>query len=132
MLHPEVPAGLQDVQESHQVALQVRIRVRDAIPDTGLRGEVHDLVELLLRKKSVDGVLVGQVHLPDLQAEGLAPAFLQADVVIVIVIVDSHDHVPPLLEGVHEFGTDEAGRAGDEYFHNPKFITIRCKRGGSG
>ena len=118
MLHPEVPAGLEDVQEPDQVALQVRIRIGDAVADAGLGGQVHDLVELLLRKEPVDGLLVGQVHLPDLEPEGLAPAFLQADVVIIVEIVDSDHLIPALLEREHQLGTDKPGRPGHEYFHS--------------
>ena len=127
MLQPEVPAGLEDVQEPDQVALQIRIRVRDAVPHSRLRGKVYDLVELLRREQPVDRLLVGQVHLPDLQPEGLAPAFLQTDVVIIVVIVDSDHLIPPLLERVHELGTDKTGRAGHEYFHRQQLITTLHK-----
>ena len=116
-----VPTRLQDVQEPHEIALQIRIRVRDAIPHPRLRGEIHDLVELLRREEFIDGLLVGQVHLPDLQPERLAPALLQPDIVIIVIVVDSHDLIPPLLERVHELGTDKTGRAGHKYFHGNQY-----------
>ena len=121
MLDPEVPARLEDVQKAHEIALQVRIRIRDAVPHPRLRGEIHDLVELLLREKLVDGLLVGQVHLPDLQPKGLAAALFEPDIVIIVIVVDSHDLIPPLLERVHELGTDKTGRAGHKYFHGNQY-----------
>ena len=124
MLNPEIAAGLQDVQEAHEVALQVCIRIRDAVADTRLRGEVHDLVELLLFEERVDGGLVGDVQVQHLQPEGLAASFLEADVVIVIVVVHTDNLISPLPEGVHKLGADESGRAGHEYLHS---LSVHCQ-----
>ena len=118
MLHPEVPASFEDVQEAHEVALKVRIRVRDAVADPRLRGEVHDLVEPFLLEERIDGGLVGDVQVQHLQPERLAASFLEADVVIVIVVVHADNLVSPLPEGVHQLGADESGRAGHEYLHS--------------
>ena len=61
-----VPAGLQDVVEAYHVALDIGIRVLDAVPDPRLSREVHDDIELVLRKESVDERLVGKVALDEL------------------------------------------------------------------
>ena len=61
-----MPASLQDVVEPDHVALDVRIRVLDAIADTRLSGEVHYDVEMLFLKETVDEGLVGEVALDEL------------------------------------------------------------------
>ena len=61
-----MPASLQDVVEPDHVALDVRIRVLDAITDTGLRGEVHDDIKVVFLEELVDEGLVGEVALDEL------------------------------------------------------------------
>ena len=129
MLHAEVPAGLEDVQEADEVALQIGIRVRDAIADARLGGEVHDLIELFLGEERIDGSLVGDVQAAHIQSERLAAPFLQTDVIVVVEVVDADHFVSPLPESVHELGADESGRAGHKYLHKCQFITSPRKRG---
>ena len=61
-----VPASLQDVVEPDHVALDVRIRVLDAIADTRLSGQVHDDIEVVFLEEAVDEGLVGEVALDEL------------------------------------------------------------------
>ncbi len=57
-----VAACFQDVVESDEVALDVGIRVRDGIADSGLGGEVYDDGKVVLLEQAVDGGLVGEVR----------------------------------------------------------------------
>ena len=66
MLHRMMPAGLQDVVEPDHIALDVGIRVLNAIADTRLSGEVHDDVEVVFLEELVDEGLVGEVALDEL------------------------------------------------------------------
>ena len=59
MLHRMVPAGLQNVVEPDHVALDVSIRVLDAITDTGLSGKVHNDIEVVFLEEAVDEGPVG-------------------------------------------------------------------------
>ena len=61
-----VPAGLQDVVEPDHVALDVGIRVLDAIPDTRLSSKVHDDVKVVFLEEAVNEGLVGEVALDEL------------------------------------------------------------------
>lgn len=61
-----MPARLQDVVEPNHIALDVRIRVLDAIADTGLSGQVHDDIEMVFLEEAVDESLVGEVALDEL------------------------------------------------------------------
>ena len=121
-----VPARLQDVVEPDHIALDVRIRVLDAVPDPRLRREVHDDIELVLRKESVDERLVGKVAFDELVGVprgrgGLFLDFAQAVLlerrIVVVVQVVKADDIQRLLaiqEPQHEIRADEAGGAGDE------------------
>jgi len=121
-----VPARLQDVVEPDQIALDVRIRVLDAVPDPRLRREVYDDIELVLREESVDEGLVGKVALDELVGVprgfcGLFLDFAQAVllerrivVVVQVVKADDAERLLGIQEPQHEVGAYEAGGAGDE------------------
>ena len=66
VLHRMMPACLQDVVEPDHVALDVRIRVLDAVADTRLSGQVHDDVKVVFLEETVDEGLVGKVALNEL------------------------------------------------------------------
>ena len=66
MLHWMMPASLQDVVEPDHVALNISVRILDAIADTRLSSQVHDDVEVVLIEKFVDEGLVGEVALDEL------------------------------------------------------------------
>lgn len=57
-----VATCFQDVVETDEVALDVGIRVRDGIADTGLGGEVHDDGKVVFLEQAVDCSLVGEVR----------------------------------------------------------------------
>ena len=61
-----VPARLQDVVEPDHVALDVRIRVLDAVADTRLGCQVHDDIEVVFLEEAADEGLVGEVALDEL------------------------------------------------------------------
>lgn len=121
-----MPAGLQDVVEPDHVALDVSIRVLDAIADTGLSGKVYNDIEVVFLEEVIDEGLVGEVALDELVGMpfscvglllDLAQAvLLERRIIVVVQVVKPHD-VERLLafkEPQHEVGAYEAGRAGDE------------------
>ena len=121
-----VPARLQDVVEPDHIALDVRIRVLDAVPDPRLRREVHDDIEPVLRKESVDERLVGKVAFDEVvgvpfRGLGLLPDLAQAvllerRIIVVVQVVEADDIKGffALQEAQDKVGTYEAGGAGDE------------------
>jgi len=121
-----VPARLQDVVEPNHVALDIRIRVLDAIADTRLSGKVHDDIEVVSLEEAVDESLVGEVALDELVGVlrggrglllDLAQAVLLERRIVVIIEVVEPDDAERLLgiqEPQHEVGAYEAGGAGDE------------------
>ena len=121
-----VPASLQDVVEPDHVALDVRIRVLDAITDTGLRRQVHDDIEVVFLEEAVDEGLVGEIALDELVGMlrgarrlllDLAQTVLLERRIVVVVQVVKPDDAEGLLgiqEPQHEVGAYETGGAGDE------------------
>ena len=119
-------AGLQDVVEPDHVALDVCIRVLDAVPDPRLRRKVHDDVEMVFLEEAVDEGLVGEIALDELVGVpfrfcGLFLDFAQAvllerRVIVVVQIVEPDDaeRLLAIQEPQHKVGAYEAGRAGDE------------------
>ena len=59
VLYRMVPARLEDIVESDNIALDVGVRVLDAVAYTGLSREVHHDVELLFGEEGVHEGLVG-------------------------------------------------------------------------
>lgn len=119
-----VAAGLKDVEEADEVALEVGARVLDGVADTGLGREVHHDVETVLREQALDKGGVAEVAANEGETAvgvGLGQhaqaRVLDAGVVIAVEVVEADDCVIGLLEQLlDEEGTDEAGRSGDESF----------------
>ena len=134
-------AGFQNVQEADQVALQVGIRVRDGVAHAGLGGEVHDLVELFFGKELVQGFLVVDAHLYEsavlvlgtlnhgavgevvaglLDAAFAESTVFEADIVIVVNIVEAHDFIAAFREHEHELGANKTCCTCNQNFHAVK------------
>lgn len=119
-----VAAGLEDVEEADEVALEVCAGILDGVADTGLGGEVYHNVEAILREQALDEGGIAQVATHEGEAAvgvGLGQhaqaRVLDAGVVIAVKVVEAEDCVIGLLEQLlDEEGTDEAGRSGDENF----------------
>ena len=121
MLYGVESAGLEDIEESHEIALEICVRVGDGIPDARLGGKVDDRVESLGVKQRIKLLFVGDVHLYEAlalpRAELLYAALLEPDVIVVVEIVDAYGLVSPGREDVHQFRAYEAGGSSHKYLH---------------
>ena len=129
MLDRIVPAGLQDVQEAYEIALEVGVRVGDGVADACLRREVDDCVETLRGEERVQRLLVRDVHLDEALALpgaelGDAPV-LEPDIIVVVEVVDADHLVPAFREHIHQFRADESCGSRDQYFHFENSL-MRC------
>ena len=126
MLHRMMPAGLQDVVEPDHVALDISIRILDAIADTGLSGQVNDDVEVVFLEEAVDEGLVGEVALDEfvgvtfglrgLLLDHAQAILLERRIVVVVQVVETNDAQRLLAfeESQDQVRADEAGGAGYE------------------
>lgn len=122
MLDRVVTAGLKDVEEADEVALEVGARVIDGVADARLSGKVHNDVEAVLSEQALDEGGVAQVAAHEGEAAvcvGLSQhaeaRLLDAGVVVAVEVVEADDGVVGGLQKLlYQESADEAGRAGDE------------------
>ena len=117
---------LKDVIEPDHVALDIRIRILDAIAYTRLSGQVHNNIEVIVFEETVDEGLVSEIALDELVGMlrgfiglllDLAQAvLLERRIIVVIQVVkaDDAERLFGIQEPQHEVGAYEAGGAGDE------------------
>lgn len=119
-----VTAGLKDVEEADEVALEVGARVLDGVAHARLGSEVHHDVETVLREQALYEGGVAQVAAHEGEAAvgvGLGQhaqaGVLDTGVVVAVEVVETDDNVIGLLEQLlDEERADKAGCSGDEYF----------------
>lgn len=121
MLHLMMMARLQDIVEAYEIALDIGIRVRDGITDTGLRGKIDHYGNPVVTKNLLHGILVRNRRVDEcpVPAEGLDFAqalVLYVDVVIIgdVVNTDDPDIVNVSEKSLDEVAADEAGGTGHE------------------
>src|SRR5680860_58059 len=130
MPHPLVPAPLQHVQETHQVAVYVGVGVLQRIAHTGLSRHVGHPLEALSLKETFHPLPVRQVQ-PD-KAEifpllqQVPACLLQAHVVVGVEVVQPHHLISALQQSLRQMETDEARRSGYKYSgHAPDSSALR-------
>ena len=110
-----------DVGKPDQVGVDVSAGVFDRIAHPGLRGEVHDGIEPALREQPGHALAVGDVGFFEFETgegtQARQPRFFQADVVIVVEVVQPDDAVAAFQQPQRKGRTDETGSACYEDVH---------------
>lgn len=117
-------AGLEHVEEAHEVALQIGAWVLDGVADACLGGEVHNDVEAVLGEQTLDEGGIAQVAAHEGEAAvcvGLGQhaqaRVLDAGVVVAVEVVEADNNVIGLIKQLlDEERADEAGGARHEHF----------------
>lgn len=132
MIYRVVAAGLKNVEEADEVALEVGARVLDGVADARLGGEVHHDVEAVLGEQTLDECSVTQVAAHEGEAavgiglgEHAQARILDAGVVIAVEVVETDNHIVGLIEQLlDEERADEAGGARYQYLtcHFSSFV----------
>ena len=95
-------AGLEDVVETDQVRLDIRIGIGNRIPHSGLCSQIHHDLRLIRLKNPIDSSLVRNIALNVMIGDALrhqllqlflAPR-LQPDVIIVVLVVNIDNGSP--------------------------------------
>lgn len=121
MLHLVVAAGLENVVESDEVALDIGVGIGDAVAHACLGGQVDDFGYTVMREDVLHGCLVGDGGVDEgpvaLQRLYLLQAFiLDVDIIVVGDAVDA-DHLDVLdimEQALYKVAADKAGGACDE------------------
>src|SRR5690606_18357593 len=107
------PAGLQDVQEPHDIGVDVGARVFQAVAYAGLGGQVHDPVGLMAVENAPHGGSVLQARLFKGEVrkgeQAIEPGLLEGGVVVIVQVVDAHHLVAMGKANLGEVGADKAG-----------------------
>ena len=121
MLHLMMTTRLQDIVEAYEIALDIGIRVRDGITDTGLRGKIDHYGNPVFTKNFLHCIPVRNRRVDEcpVSAEGLDFAqalVLYVDIVIIgnAVNADDADIVNVREQALDEVTADEAGGSGHE------------------
>lgn len=121
MLYLVVAACLQDIVESYKVALDISIRIGDAVADSCLSGKVHDNGNLVFREDFLYCIFVcngGMDKCPDAMQSlyFLQTLILDVDIVVVGNGIDADNlDIPYFVEKtLDEVATDKAGSARHE------------------
>lgn len=121
MLHLMMAACFQNIVEAYEITLDIGIRIRDGITDTGLRGKIDHYGNPVVTKNFLYGILVRNRRVDEcpVSAEGLDFAqalVLYVDVVIIgdTVDTDDADIVNVSEKALDEVAADEAGSTGHE------------------
>ena len=121
MLDLVVTASLQDIVESDKVALNVSIRIGDAVADSCLSGKVHDNGNLVFREDFLHCVFVsdGGLDKSPITMQGFnffQPLILDVDIVVVGdgINTDNLDVLDIAEKPLDEVAADKAGSARHE------------------
>ena len=125
MLHGMVAAGLQNIVKAYDVALNVSVRVLNAVSYSGLGSKIHHHIELVLLEKAVDKGFVGKVAFDESPAiigllhnvlQLFQTVILQLRVVVVVQVIEAdHKNVfSRLQKPFDEVGSDKASGSSDK------------------
>ena len=123
MPEPSLMAGeFQNVQLADNVALDIGVGVFQAVADAGLRGQVHDPVDIgPAGKRFGHGLAIADINLGEgeifLRHQLRQTRGLQIGVVIVVEIVDAEDGVAAGQQNPAHMHADEAGGPCYQYRH---------------
>ena len=127
-----VAAGLEDVEEANEVALEVGARVFDGVADARLGGKVHHDVEAVLREQALDEGGVAQVAAHEGEAavcvglgQHVQARVLDTGVVVAVEVVEADDHVVRFIEqSLDKERADKTGGSGNEHFSSFHIISF--------
>ena len=136
MFRLEMPAGFQNVEEPHNVGIDVFPGMVDAVADPGLGRQVHHNVRPEIPKDPVHRFLVRQVSLGEgkgrVQFQPGQPVLLQLHIVIGVHVVHSGHPGPQGQQPSGQVIADKAGGSGDQdflvgvkRFHNCSLVPVK-------
>lgn len=124
MLNRVVPAGLQYVEESDEVAVHVRLRVLNGVAYARLCSKVHNDIEPILRKETLNKSGIAQITPNKGEAalgirlgKHVKACLLNTWIVVAVEIVDTDNDIVGTFEQLlNKKRTDETCRTRYQYF----------------
>ncbi|SLN99269.1 Uncharacterised protein [Klebsiella pneumoniae] len=120
VFHLGMTAAFQNVQIPHQVSVCVGIRVFQRVAHTGLGGQVDHAIKLLCGEQLCHTFTVGQIQLLEMECrrcQAIQTGLLQADVIIVVHVVDSDNIMPFIQQALRDMEADKTCGTSDQKLH---------------
>jgi hypothetical protein len=115
MLNRVLAAAFEDVHEADQIAIDVGVGVEQRVAHAGLGSQVNHALETFAGKQRGHRPPVGDVPLDEakiaLSRQAGQAGVLEANVVVVVEVVDADDRVTATQEAQRGVHADETGRA---------------------
>ena len=117
MLDACVPASLEDRQEAHEIRLGIVMGSREGMPHPHFGGEVDHALRLMFCEQAVQRRLVRDVAPNEGERVLLLklgqPRLLEADVIVVIEVVEPDHFIAAVEQCRRRMESDETGGASD-------------------
>ena len=130
-----VAAAFEDREEAAEVAVDVGPGIDERVANSSLSGEVDDAIEAFAGEERCHCRAVGEVESLEakvpLPGELLQAILLEADVVVVVEVVDADDAVATAQQAERGVHADEAGSAGNQNFQIGNLPSARPHSAGS-
>ncbi len=114
-------ASLEDVQEPHQIAVDVCARIRERIADPSLGGQVDHALRTRTRKKTLEAVPIGEVQPvklePGAAGQSRQARLFKPDIVVVVDAVEADHMVPTRDQALSDVIADEPRNACKQDLH---------------
>jgi hypothetical protein len=111
-------ASLEDVLESDNVRLDVRMRILDRISHASLRGEMHNAAEAMRREQRLHRAAIGDINFLEAKAASRFKPRQSREfevwVVVVVEVVDANNFITAVEKRGCDMRTDEARAASHE------------------
>ena len=111
-------AAFQDIQETHEIGLNVGVGILKRVADSRLGRHVKDTLRAhglkqLRRRPPVRQLKAVKVKACE-SSKPLQPGFLQPNIVIIVQVIESHDFVASGQQFQGKVEADKSGGAGEE------------------
>ena len=113
-----MPASLEHIEKTFDVRVRVGVRVFQRIAHAGLRREMNDHGETVLRKQRFRRCAIGKVRFHEGEAvltlQDIDARLFQGWIVVVVDAVQANDPAAGSEQTLRDMEADEAGSAGDQ------------------
>ena len=114
-------AAFHQIDEPHQVGVDIGMWIDQRVADARLGREVHDDIELVFAEQLGDTIAVGDVEFVKVEVgifrDARKACLFQGDGVVVVQVVDAVNRAAAFQQAQCQGRADETGGAGDENIH---------------
>ena len=100
MLYFVVTASFKHIDKAHQVRTDIGLGILQGITHTGLGGKIHHALGPMIAECRGDGIGIFEIMLQvgetPVAGQLFKPSLFQADIIVVIEVVDAHHFVAAL------------------------------------